>query len=231
MLTIVLKGIKMSKKVVVFIAALLLVSSVSMATDPLPGSVTQIQSFNIGDATNNGMASVVALTHGDTGGSVAQSLNVSNIQSSPSFSAPSLSLGSLCLNSCGVNALETQTANLGQTANATGTCALINVQTYLDAAGTQNQLIGFSTATKVQGQSLGLAAQQVLTRADGAGGGTGVNTAALSQTQAGSNAGGSVFESSVVDASQISCAGGAANSTTALASSMLAQTMQSQQVH
>jgi len=223
----------MFKKVCVFIAALL-VTSVALATNPLPGSVTQIQSFGIGDVTNNGMASVVALTHGDTGGSVVQSLNVANIQSSPCFATPCFNLGSnlgsICLNSCGVEALETQTANLGQSATAAGTCALVNVQTYLDAAGSQNQLIGFSTATKVQGQSLGLAAQQVLTRADGAGCGTGVNTAALSQTQAGSNAGGSAFESSVINASQVSSAGGAANSTAALASSMLAQTMQSQQV-
>ena len=114
--------------------------------------------------------------------------------------------------------------------SAMGQCGIINVQTYLDAAGTQNQLIGFSTSTKYQDQSLGLAAQQVLTRADGAGGGNGANVAFLSQTQGGANAGGSVFESSTIDASQLSNTCGAANSTTALASTMVAATSQIQQV-
>ena len=218
----------MSKKVFVFVATLLFVTSVTLATNPLAGSVTQVQSFNIGDAMNNGIASVVALTHGDTGGSVVQSLNVANVQSSPCIANPCFDLG--YFNSCGVDAVESQTANLDQAASAMGECGIINVQTYLDAAGSQNQFIGFSTSTKTQSQSLGLAAQQVLTRADGSGGGVGANDALLSQTQAGSNAGGSVFESSIIDACQVSNAGGAANSTAALASTMIATTSQVQQV-
>jgi len=221
----------MFKKVFVFVASLLLVTSAVMATNfanPLAGSVTQIQSFNIGDLCNNGMASVVALTHGDTGGSVAQSLNIANIQSSPCFATPCINFG--CFNQCGVEATQSQTAGLDQDASASGKCALINVQTYLDAFGSQNQFIGNSTTIKQQNQTLGLAAQQVLTRADGAGGGSGTNDAFLSQTQAGSNAGGNVFESSVIDASQVSSTGGAANSTTALAATIQAMTTQVQQV-
>jgi len=218
----------MSKKVFIFVAALLLVTSVSMADNPLAGTVTQMQGFNIGDSMNNGMASVVALTHGDTCGSVVQSLNVANVQSSPCIANPCFDLG--FFNSCGVDAVESQVADLSQTANATGQCGIVNVQTYLDAAGSQNQMIGFSTSPKVQQQSLGLAAQQVVTRADGAGGGVGTNDALLSQTQAGSNAGGSVFESSIIDACQLSNTGGAANATTALASTLVATTTQAQQV-
>ncbi|MBN2591778.1 MAG: hypothetical protein JXA96_18065 [Sedimentisphaerales bacterium] len=220
----------MSKKVFIFVAAMLLITSVTMANTvlPLAGSVTQMQSFNIGDALNNGMASVVALTHGDTGGSVIQSMNVANTQSSPCVANPCFNLG--CFNSCGVDAVETQVASLDQTASAMGECGIINVQTYLDAGGLQNQFIGFSTSTKYQDQSLGLAAQQVLTRGDGSGGGMAANDAFLSQTQAGANAGGSVFESSTIDACQVSNAGGAANSTAALASTMVAATSQLQQV-
>jgi len=220
----------MSKKVFVFVATLLLVTSVTMATNvlPLAGSVTQMQSFNIGDALNNGMASVVALTHGDTGGSVIQSLNVANTQSSPCLANPCFDLG--CFNSCGVDAVETQVANLDQSASAMGECGIINVQSYLDAGGVQNQFTGFSTSMKHQDQSLGLAAQHVLTRADGSGGGMASNDALVSQTQAGANAGGSVFESSLIDACQISNAGGAANSTAALASTLVAATSQLQQV-
>lgn len=219
----------MFKKVFVFIAAPLLVTSVSLAENPLAGSVTQIQTFNIGDICNNGMASVVALTHGDAAGSVVQSLNVANIQSSPCMATPCINFG--CFNSCGVEAVETQTANLDQSASALGSCGIINVQTYMDAGGSQNQFIGFATSTKQQTQTLGLAAQEVVTRASGAGGGTAVNDATLAQTQAGSNAGGSVFESSVIDATQVSNAGGAANSTVALASTLIATTAQAQQVH
>jgi hypothetical protein len=188
--------------------------------------VTQIQSFGIGDICNNGMASVVALTHGDTGGTVSQSLGVTNIQSSPCFATPCFNFG----NPCVVEAKQTQNADLDQKASADGKCAIVNVQTYLDAGGQQNQFIGSSTSPKVQAQTLGLAAQQVLTRADGAGGGVAKNDADLAQTQAGSNAGGSVFESSVIDAFQVSCAGGAANSTAALAATMVATTQQQQSV-
>lgn len=222
----------MLKKMFVAVIALLLVASVSLAgTLPiLSGSVNQIQSFNIGDTCNNGMAAVVALTHGDTSGSVMQSLNVSNIQSSPCSATPCFDFCGIGFNSCDVEALQTQIADLDQDASACGQCGIINVQTYLDAGGSQNQFIGFSTSAKQQAQSLGLAAQQVLTRADGAGGGGATNDALLSQTQAGSNAGGSVFESSTIDAIQVSGTGGAANSTTALASTLLANTAQSQQV-
>lgn len=223
----------MLKKVCFYIAIVLIISSSAMATDVgtsvLGGSVSQVQTFNIGDSYNNGMASVVALTHGDTGGSVIQSLNVDNIQSSPCNATPCFDF---CFigNACDVEALQTQCADLDQNASANGECGIINVNSYLDAGGSQSQFIGFSTSTKQQAQTIGVAAQQVVTRADGAGGGGATNDAYLSQTQGGSNAGGSVFESSIIDACQSTGTGGAANSTTALASTLLATTSQSQQV-
>ncbi len=221
----------MSKKVFVFVATMLLVTSVTMATNvlPLSGSVTQQQSFGIGDTLNNGMASVVALTHGSQGGAVFQALGVSNIQSSPCFATPCFDFGCFS-NPCDVEASQTQNADLDQTATANGACAIVNVQTYLDAGGQQNQFIGMSTSPKQQIQSLGVAAQQVLTRADGSGGGIATNDASMAQTQAGANAGGSVFETSVIDAFQISNANGAANSTAALAATLIATTSQMQNV-
>lgn len=224
----------MLRKISICIAALLFVSSVAMATDMgtvLNGSVSQIQQFNIGDSFNNGMASVVALTHGDTGGSVVQALDVQNVQSSPCSATPCFDFCFIGNNSCGVEALQTQIANLDQDAQADGACGIINVNAYLDSAGAQNQFIGASTSPKQQVQNVGLAAQQILTRTDGAGGGNSTNDACLTQTQAGSNAGGSVYQSSLVDALQQGCTGGAANSTTALASTLLATTTQQQQVY
>lgn len=229
------------------ITALLLASSVALAGNStiLPGSVSQVQTFSVGDMCNTGMATVIALTHGDAGASVSQSLNVGNIQSSPCFATPcgipcgipgkpvvqaSPSPCGPCGNECDVEALQTQCADLEQDSSAKGSCGIINVNSFLDAGGAQEQFIGFSTSPKQQGQSLGLAAQQVVTRTDGAGGGGTTNDAKVSQMQAGSNAAGSVFEASTIDAKQVSSTGGAANSTTALATSMTAATSQAQNV-
>lgn len=234
----------MLKKGFLAITALLFVSSIAMATgggynpQPLAGSVAQTQSFSIGDICNTGMATVIALTHGDAGACVEQSLNVDNIQSSPCDATPCWDIGGKkqgpCVPSCGsqcdVEALQSQCADLNQSSSASGNCGIINVNSFLDACGNQDQFIGFSTSFKSQAQNLGIAAQQVLTRADGAGGGGTTNDAAVSQMQAGSNAGGSVFESSSIDALQTSNTGGAANSTTALATSMMASTSQAQNV-
>ena len=240
----------MLRKGFFIMTALLLISSVAMATGgywgppPLSGSVAQTQSFSIGDICNTGMATVIALTHGDAGASVNQSLNVSNIQSSPCGATPCWDIGKPigkpkgkpcgpclpCGPQCDVEAIQTQCADLDQTSGASGHCGIINVNSFLDAGGNQNQFIGFSTSLKSQTQNLGLAAQQVLTRTDGAGSGGTTNDAKVSQMQAGSNAAGSVFEASTIDAKQVSSTGGAANSTTALATSMMASTSQAQNV-
>jgi hypothetical protein len=233
----------MLRKGFLAVTAILFISSLAMATggypQPLAGSVAQTQSFNIGDICNTGMATVIALTHGNASACVDQSLNVNNIQSSPCDATPCWDIGKKkkpcipcqpCGPQCDVEAIQTQCADLDQTSSAFGNCGIINVNSFLDAGGNQEQFIGFSTGLKSQAQNLGLAAQQVLTRTDGAGGGGTTNDALVSQMQAGSNAGGSVFESSTIDALQTSNTGGAANSTTALATSMMASTSQAQNV-
>jgi len=221
----------MLRKGFLAITVLLFVSSAAMAViPPLAGSVAQTQSFTIGDAVNTGMATVIALTHGDAVANVCQSLDVDNIQSAPCNATPCWDIG-WCGSFCDVEAVQKQNADLHQTSGADGECGIINVNSFLDAGGSQEQFIGFSTSLKSQAQGLGVAAQQVVTRTDGAGGGGTTNDASVSQMQAGSNAGGSAFEASSIDAFQVSGTGGAANSTTALATSLTATTSQAQNVY
>jgi len=238
----------MTKKTAIFMTILLMASSVTMANTILPGSVYQQQTFNVGDIISPGMGIVLTLTHGDACASAAQDLYIENIQSSPCKATPcgkgpifgpgfvsSFRSGhggpGSCQESCDVEAAQTQDADLVQDASANGKCGIINVNTFMDAGGYQDQFIGFSTDPKSQVQTLGLAAQQVLARSAGAGGGEATNDAKLSQDQAGSNAAGSAYESSTINALQTSETGGAANSTTALATTLIANTTQTQNVY
>ncbi len=227
----------MLKKIAIFMTVLLMASPVTLADSILPGSVHQMQTFTVGDTGNTGMGIVLTLTHGDAGAGATQNLYIDNEQSSPCNTNPcwepcfNFNKSCGCDDDCDVEALQTQDADLEQDASAHGNCGIINVNTFMDAGGDQEQFIGFSTDTKSQIQCLGVAAQQVLARSDGAGGGDSTNDATLSQTQAGSNAAGSVYESSTIDALQTSGTGGAANSTTALATSLIATTTQAQMVY
>jgi hypothetical protein len=219
----------MIKKIAIFMTVLLMASPVALADTVLPGSVYQQQTFSVGEMTNTGMGIVLALTHGDAGAGATQNLYIDNLQSSPCNASPCWNLP--CFNSCDVEAKQTQDVDLVQDASANGSCGIVNVNTFMDAGGYQDQFIGFSTDPKSQVQTLGLAAQQVLARSDGAGGGDSTNDAVLAQTQGGSNAGGSVYESSTIEALQDSSTGGAANSTTALATTLIATTAQTQSVY
>jgi len=223
----------MLKKITFFMTVLLVASSMATSVtqgDPiLPGSVYQVQTFSVGDTGNTGMGIVLTLTHGDAHAVGVQCLEIDNVQSSPCNANPCFSCP--FFNSCDVEAVQTQSADLDQDASACGSCGLINVNSFLDSAGEQEQFIGFSTDTKTQAQGLGVAAQQVLTRSDGAGGAYSTNDADLNQEQAGSNAAGSVYESSTIDAYQDNSTYGKANSITALATSLIATTSQAQQVY
>lgn len=235
----------MTKKIAIFMTVLLMACSVTTAQEILPGSVYQNQTFSVGDIASPGMGIVLALTHGDACASAQQNLYIDNIQSSPCNATPcgkSFSSGpsfvsiqrygqGSCGESCDVEAKQTQDADLVQDASANGKCAIVNINTFMDAGGYQDQFIGFSTDPKSQVQNLGLAAQQVLARSDGPGGGDATNSACLEQTQAGSNAAGSAYESSGIDALQTSETHGSANSTTALATTLVANTTQNQIVY
>jgi hypothetical protein len=235
----------MTKKIAIFMTILLMASSVTTADTILPGSVYQNQTFSVGDIASPGMGIVLALTHGDACAGATQDLYIDNIQSSPCGTMPCGSCFSSgpsfvsiqksgpgsCGVSCDVEAVQTQDADLVQDASANGKCAIVNVNTFMDAGGYQDQFIGYSTDPKSQVQTLGLAAQQVLARSDGPGGGEATNDALLDQSQTGSNAAGSAFESSTIEALQNSQTGGGANSTTALATTLMATTTQNQMVY
>jgi hypothetical protein len=224
----------MLKKIAFFMTVLLMASSmatsVTVADPILPGSVHQVQTFSIGDTSQTGMGIVLNLTHGDAHAAGVQSLDIDNVQSSPCGATPCWDC-SFFSSSCDVEAAQTQSAEMDQDASACGDCGIINVSSFLDAAGEQEQFIGFSTDMKSQVQGLGVAAQQVLNRSDGAGGANSTNDALLSQEQAGSNAAGSAYESSTIDAYQDNNTYGKANSTTALATSLIATTSQAQMVY
>lgn len=221
----------MLKKIAIFMTVLLMASPVTLADPILPGSVQQVQNFNVGDMINPGMGIVLTVTHGDAGASAVQSLDIDNLQSSPCFANPCWNWPPCFSNTCDVEAAQAQNVELDQNASAGGKCAIVTVDSFLDAVGEQEQFIGFSTDPKSQIQGLGVASQQVLTRSDGTGGAHSTNDALVTQNQAGSNAAGSVFECSTIDAHQANHTGGAANSTTALATSLVATTSQAQQVY
>ncbi len=239
----------MLKKIAFFMTVLLVTSSmastVTMADPILPGSVHQMQTFSVGDPGSTGMGIMLNLTHGDAHASAVQSLDIDNVQSSPCGATPCggcpcfghgfmpnlRSVQGSCNKSCDVEAAQTQTADLNQDASACGKCAIVTIDSFLDAVGEQDQFIGFSTDGKSQVQGLGVASQQVLTRSDGAGGANSQNDALVQQEQAGSNAAGSAYESSTIDAVQTNNVGGAANSTASLATSLIATTNQAQHVY
>ncbi len=222
----------MLKKIALFTMAILMVTSIASATDPtstLAGSILQTQAFTVtGIGTGAGMATVLNLVHGDAMASSIQCLTIDNVQSAPGSVMPCLS--SCFFNICGATAFEAQDAELNQTAVADGSCGIISISAYLDAAGAQTQGIGNATDVKYQAQSLGVAADQVLLRSSGSGGGVATNIADVDQVQAGANAAGSVMEASSIEAFQVGVTGGQANSTVTMANTMTAATTQAQQV-
>jgi len=232
----------MCTRIAVAIAVVLLVCSVVSAQAPtvLPGSIWQYQDFAVGNTMNPGMSSVLNLVHGDGDAWALQTVDVFNTHASPMclnpcITCPNVGIGiapvQFCQADCLTAATQCQDGVLYQEADADGACAIIGVNAFLDAGGMQDQMIGASTQPKSQGQSLGMAADQVLLRSDGAGSGWAANEADLFQTQAGKNAAGTVRETSGITTWQESFVGGAANSTATLAASTNVCTTQAQVVY
>jgi hypothetical protein len=225
----------MCTRISVAIAVVLLVCSVVGAQDILPGSAWQYQDFVVGDLANPGISSVLNTVHGSGAYAFANtSLDIGNSQGTPVCYGPIGVVGlpgQLCVADCLTAAGQCQDGLLVQTAEADGDCAIISVNAFLDAGGAQEQTIGASTSPKSQGQSLGMAADQVLLRSDGGGLGWAQNTADLLQAQMGKNAAGSVRERSSIDACQYGEVNGNAGSTATLATSMNACTTQAQVVY
>jgi hypothetical protein len=215
----------------------LLVCSVVSAQAPtvLPGTAWQFQDFVVGDLMYPGISSVLNTVHGSGAYAYANTtLDICNSQSTPAGLAPIGVIGlpgQIIMADCLTAAGQCQDGWLLQQAEADGDCAIIGVNAFLDAGGAQEQTIGASVSPKSQGQSLGVAADQVLLRSDGGGAGWAINEADLFQAQAGKNAAGSVREQSGIYGYQNGQVSGNAGSTATLATSMNACTTQAQVVY
>jgi len=119
---------------------------------------------------------------------------------------------------------------LYQYVGAQGNCAVVSSSAFLDAFGEQEQFVGSSVSMKAQEQSLGVAAQQLLFRSDGAGSGSATHTADLGQNQMGHNSAGTVTETSGINLSQTSSVTGVPTSTAQVVNSAQVMTSQAQQV-
>jgi hypothetical protein len=218
----------MLKKVLLSVVVVLFVSSGAFAViippmSPLLGSISHQQQFLVGDplfTTNAGMSSVANLYHGASTAQVGQALQIFNEHTAFSGNDPS----------CLTQGTQEQYGDIQQAVEACGHCSVMTVSAFLDAFGSQDQFVGSSVDPKAQEQSLGLIGQQALLESDGAGGGTAVNDATLTQNQFGGNALGNVTEQSTIDLDQRSLVQGDAGSNPSTLSSAVVTTAQSQTV-
>lgn len=226
----------MITRVTLAVAVVLIVSSGAYADSLLAGSIWQQQNFSVGNTMNPGMSSLLNLVHGDQEAGMQQYVDVTNIHGDAPFHVGGslldmLSGGYPGHESCKVDGNQYQDADLDQVVGAEGKCGVIGVNAFLDAAGAQEQTIGAAISPKLQIQTLGVAADQVLLRSDGAGEGWAKNQANMYQQQDGENEAGSVFEASCIDADQFGSVDGKAGSTASLVGGLNATTAQAQIVY
>ncbi len=224
----------MLKKVLLLVAVVLFVSTSAFAhiftAVPPVGSIHQEQGFFVADPLNPfnaGLSSIANLYHGASTSSVGQVVTITNTHSASSPAYCPMGPCTLCCTDTGT---QTQTGLLVQSAVATGSCSVMTVSAFLDAYGSQDQYVGSAVGMKDQAQGLGVVAQQAILESDGAGTGISTNTAALAQTQVGSNAAGAATEASGIGLSQISTVTGAATSSPSTLSSAIVNTTQCQTV-
>jgi hypothetical protein len=221
----------MLRRVSLAIAAILFVSSGAFANcnDILAGSIDQYQEFTVGDIMNPGISTSLNLVHGDVFGSSLQHVWIENthVAGKPCGPCrPGIRRHQCGITGCAPAADQTQIADLCQEAEVQGCCGVISVNEFLDAYGTQSQFIGSGVGMKNQYQTVGLTADQVLFRSDGAGSGDAMHHVWLNGNQNGVNSAGSVHESSTVDACQEASVSGDANSTATLVNSLTVDTLQ-----
>ena len=225
----------MITRVTLAVAIVLIVTTGAYADSLLAGSIWQQQSFSVGNTTNPGMSSLLNLVHGDQDAWMGQFIDIDNEHSAPAM-GPIYVVGSPFTgwgncSDCLTQGSQFQHGDLDQIVEAEGDCGVISVNAFLDAAGGQEQTIGASVSPKMQVQTLGVAADQVLMRSDGEGYGEAKNGAWLEQGQRGGNAGGSVSEYSFIEADQIGQVDGEAGSTASLVGGLNVATTQSQVVY
>jgi len=191
------------------VAAVLLVGSSAMAD--IGAGVLHFQDF--GTTMLNG----VNLLNGQQN---ADSSNWATIQN-----------GQSSFGDCGLFANEDQTAFFSQVGNASGCCALIDLDQSVLGTGVQQQTIGAGVDGKLQTENLALTGTQLASKTDGSGTVVGDQILSLAQNQNSGNASGPMNQSSVVFGAQNTTISGAPGATGAAGSSLLVTTTQEQMVY
>jgi len=190
----------MSKVITASIICVLLIGSSAMA-DLANSQLTSI-----------GVGNTIDLLRGEQQANAAQNLVVDNVQ---------------CVTGmCNGQAHEALFASIGQVGDAWGHCALVGLDQQVSAIGLQSQTIGDGVAPKAQLQSLDMMAGQVLGRGEGAGGANGLQTVVLTEDQTGTNAAGTMSESSRILGMQTGNVYGEPGSTAMVTSQMNVSTTQ-----
>ncbi len=164
--------------------------------------------------TGIGLSNAVSLMYGDQSASSMQNLVVENAQYNTGLS------GNL--------AREYVFAAVGQSAEATGHCGLVDVVQALGIDAVQAQQAGSGLDPKAQMQTLDMVMAQALGKAEGQGAADALQTIVVNESQTVNNAAGNMNESAQVMGLQSASINGAPGATSLVDSSMAVTTAQSQ---
>jgi len=186
-------------KVLSSLIAVVLVSTVALA------DISQTENYLAGLCNN------VTLLQCETQANSCNSLIIDNKQ--------------CAIGGCATEASEFQMGVFNQSASAAGLCASVGVIQEVASAGMQVQLIGNGVGPKAQQETLTLTAGEAVTKTAGQGSGNANQFVALAEGQTGTNAAGTVNQSTAVVSTQgafvngIPTAAGMAGSTTQVSTS------------
>ncbi len=167
-------------------------------------------------ANTNGIVNAVTLEHG-TSASNTVTLMVDDAQHVE--------------DDCYVVADQGIVTDLWQVSNTCADCGIVATSQELGNAATQWQLVGNSVGIKAQGQTLALEGLQTVTKTEGTGSASVLQTGITSQDQYAANAAGFASESADVTAIQMSNVTGEPGTTAAVGSAVSTTTSQTQYVY
>jgi hypothetical protein len=197
----------MLKVIAASMVLVVVIGSGAFATESVLGQI-QNQASQIG-LTNN-----IDLLHGSQQASSLQNLVVNNTQNATGM--------------CAADACQSIFGSIGQSANASGNCALVGVAQTLGLAGTQAQQVGQGVGAKAELQGLALTAQQTVCRADGEGSGSALHTIVANADQKAQNPAGVLEETATIMGMQTSSTTGAPGATSLVDAKMTVTTTQTQ---
>jgi len=205
------------------LSAVALADMPTIIVAPNPAGIVQGQEFAVGSVLvaspvmvwSPGMTNVVVLSGGD------QTANGKNIL----IIGPNKQDVGNCDACCAPYAHNMQFGSFTQQGEAYGECAHVNIEQGLASYGDQWQVVGNGCGLKAQGNELGLATLQGISRSEGPGGGKADQTVVLDTSQAGGNVVGPMSQNSTIFAVQDAavdgkpCSEGSATSTLAVTTS------------